>query len=275
MEILPASEMIIRLSCFVGVFAALAALEEMFPCRAPRLSRRRRWPSNIGISALNQVFVRLVLPASAISLAVAAEQNQWGLLGQLALPTWVEVLAAIFILDLAIYLQHLLYHAVPVLWRFHRMHHADVDFDVTTGIRFHPLSVLLSAVIKLGVIFALGPAPVAVLIFEVLLNATSLFNHSNLRIPQVGDRILRLLVVTPDMYRVHHSSDRDETNRNFGFNFPWWDRLFRTYRAQPGLGHRGMEVGLHQFREPGELRLDRMLSQPFRGSADDLKNQPS
>lgn len=216
MEILPASEMIIRLSCFVGAFAALAALEAAFPRRAPRLFRRRRWPSNIGISALNQVFVRLVLPASAISLAVAAEQNQWGLLGQLALPTWVEVLAAIFILDLAIYLQHLLYHAVPVLWRFHRMHHADVEFDVTTGIRFHPLSVLLSAVIKLGVIFALGPAPVAVLIFEVLLNATSLFNHSNLRIPQAGDRILRLLVVTPDMHRVHHSSDRDETNRTSG-----------------------------------------------------------
>lgn len=269
MEILPAGEVLIRLSCFVGVFAALAALEAAFPRRARGVSRRRRWPGNIGISALNQVFVRLVVPASAIAMAVAAEQNQWGLFGQLALPTWVEVVAAIFILDLAIYLQHLLYHAVPVLWRFHRMHHADVEFDVTTGIRFHPLSVLLSAFIKLGVIFALGAAPLAVLVFEVLLNATSLFNHSNLRIPQPGERILRLFVVTPDMHRVHHSSDRDETNRNFGFNFPWWDRLFRTYRAQPVLGHRGMEVGLHQFREAGELRLDRMLSQPFRGKADD------
>ena len=188
------------------------------------------------------------------------------MLGQKALPPWVEVFGAVLILDLAIYLQHLVYHAVPVLWRFHRMHHADIEFDVTTGIRFHPLSVLLSGFIKLGAVLAIGASPMAVLAFEVLLNATSLFNHSNLRIPPAVDRVLRLVVVTPDMHRVHHSSDSDEVNRNFGFNFPWWDRMFRTYRAQPALGHREMVVGLDGFRQLRELRLDRMLSQPFRST---------
>lgn len=267
MEIAQNSEVLIRLGCFAGVFVALAALEAAFPRRARQVSRRRRWPSNISISALNQVFVRLIVPASAIALAVTAEKNEWGLFGQLSFAGWVEIVAAILILDLAIYLQHLIYHAIPILWRFHRMHHADVEFDVTTGIRFHPLSVLLSAFIKLAVVLAIGPAPVAVLAFEVLLNATSLFNHSNLRIPQAAERVLRLLVVTPDMHRVHHSSNPTETNRNFGFNFPWWDRIFRTYRAQPAMGHSEMVVGLEQFREEPELRLDRMLSQPFRSGS--------
>ena len=259
------TETIIRLGCFLGLFAALAVCEAAFPRRARAVSRRLRWLSNVAVSTLNQAFLRVVLPASAVALAVYAQQQGWGLLGRLTLPSWLEIAVAVLVLDLAIYVQHVLYHRIPILWRFHRMHHADIDFDVTTGIRFHPVSVLLSGFIKLGVVVVLGPAPLAVLIFEVLLNATSLFNHSNLKIPVRAERLLRLLVVTPDMHRVHHSSDPAETNRNFGFNFPWWDKLFRTYRAQPALGHEGMVVGLEQFRETSELRLDRMLTQPFRG----------
>ncbi len=261
---LESSETLIRLGIFIAVFVLLVSVETLFPRRPRHISRARRWPANVAISLLNQAFIRLVLPASAIGLAVTTEDNGWGLLGQVALPSWVEVLAAILILDLVIYLQHRAFHAVPVLWRFHLMHHADVEFDVTTGIRFHPVSVLVSMVIKLLAVLVVGAAPVAVLAFEVLLNATSLFNHSNLKIPASVDRVLRWFVVTPDMHRVHHSSDPAETNRNFGFNFPWWDRLFRSYRAQPTLGHAEMEIGLNQFREARELRLDRMLLQPFR-----------
>lgn len=268
MEITQSSEVLIRFGFFIAVFVAIAVLESAFPRRARRLPRASRWPSNIGISLLNQVVIRLCLPATAIALAMLGEQQGWGLFSQLTLAPWVELLAAVLILDLVIYWQHRLYHMVPVLWRFHRMHHADVEFDVSTGIRFHPLSVLLSAAIKLGTIFLIGPAPLAVLIFEVLLNATSLFNHSNLGIPRGVDRILRLLVVTPDMHRVHHSSAPDETNRNFGFNFPWWDRMFRSYRAQPAQGHQHMEVGLATFRQEPESRLDRMLTQPFRGGSE-------
>lgn len=265
MEITQSSEAFIRLGFFVGVFTVIALLESAFPRRTRRLSRARRWPSNIGISLLNQVVIRLGLPATAIALAVLGEEQGWGLFGQLSLVPWLEILAAVLILDLVIYWQHRLYHVIPVLWCFHRMHHADIEFDVSTGIRFHPVSVLLSAAIKLGTVFLVGPAPLAVLIFEVLLNATSLFNHSNLGIPHTLDRALRLLVVTPDMHRVHHSSAPDETNRNFGFNFPWWDRIFRSYRAQPAKGHHDMQVGLTAFRQEPELRLDRMLTQPFRG----------
>jgi sterol desaturase/sphingolipid hydroxylase (fatty acid hydroxylase superfamily) len=175
------------------------------------------------------------------------------------------VVASVVILDLAIYLQHVLFHAVPALWRLHRMHHADLEFDVSTGLRFHPIEILLSMLIKFAVIGALGAPALSVLIFEVLLNATSMFNHGNVRIPLGFDRVLRWLVVTPDMHRVHHSILARETNSNFGFNLPWWDRLFGTYRAQPAAGHEAMTIGIEQFRDPRELGLDRMLIQPFRG----------
>jgi sterol desaturase/sphingolipid hydroxylase (fatty acid hydroxylase superfamily) len=185
-----------------------------------------------------------------------------------ALPFGLAVVLSVILLDLAIYLQHVLFHAVPVLWRLHRMHHADLDIDVTTGVRFHPVEILLSLLIKFGVVALLGAPALAVLIFEVLLNATSMFNHSNVAMPPAVDRVLRLLVVTPDMHRVHHSILRFETNSNFGFNFPWWDRLFRTYRPQPKEGHEGMTIGIESFRDPAELRLDRMLLQPLRDGGD-------
>jgi sterol desaturase/sphingolipid hydroxylase (fatty acid hydroxylase superfamily) len=263
-DVLLASEPLIRLFAFAGIFAAMAAWEVLAPRREQKLARGTRWPGNVGIVVLDAALVRLVFPTTAVGLALIAEARGWGLLHALGLPIWAGVPLAVAALDLAIYLQHVLFHAVPALWRLHRMHHADLEFDVTTGTRFHPVEILLSMGIKLGVIAALGTPAVAVLLFEVLLNATSMFNHSNVRMPTRLDRVLRWMVVTPDMHRVHHSILARETNSNFGFNLPWWDRLFGTYRDQPAAGHLGMTIGIEQFRDPAEQRLDRMLTQPFR-----------
>ena len=257
-------EATIRLACFLGIFAAIALWEVAAPRRARSASRLARWPSNIAIVALNTLLARIVVPIAAVGLAAIGKAEGWGLLNAASLPPLAKVAVAVVVLDLAIYLQHVMFHAVPALWRLHRMHHADLDFDVTTGARFHPIEILLSAGIKMIVVAALGPPAVAVLIFEVLLNATAMFNHGNVRIALGLDRALRWLVVTPDMHRVHHSIEVEETNSNFGFNLPWWDRMFGTYRDQPAAGHEAMTIGLDQFRDPGELRLDRMLTQPFR-----------
>jgi sterol desaturase/sphingolipid hydroxylase (fatty acid hydroxylase superfamily) len=235
------------------------------PRRPQRIGRLRRWPANLGIVALDSVLVRLLMPTAAVGVALFAETHHWGLLHVLQAPAWLALIGSMLLLDLAIYLQHVLFHAVPGLWRLHRMHHTDLEFDVTTGARFHPLEILLSLAIKLGVIAALGAPALAVLIFEVVLNATSMFNHGNVGLPQRLDDMLRWLVVTPDMHRVHHSWIPHETNSNFGFNLPWWDRLFGTYLAQPQDGQLGMTIGINQFRDPRELRLDRMLWQPLRG----------
>jgi sterol desaturase/sphingolipid hydroxylase (fatty acid hydroxylase superfamily) len=198
-------------------------------------------------------------------MAFLAQRNGWGLFNLVPLPAWITIPVAVLLLDLIIYGQHVVFHAVPVLWRLHRMHHADLEFDVTTGVRFHPGEFVLSMLIKLAAVAALGVPPTAVLVFEVLLNATSMFNHGNVRIPSGLDRGLRLVLVTPDMHRVHHSIDRRETDSNFGFNVSWWDRLFGTYRAQPALGHARMILGIDRFRNARELWLDRLLLQPMRG----------
>ncbi len=256
-----------RLGAFLAVLTAVALWEAVTPRRPRSYSRLRRWPSNLSIVALNTVFVRVLLPASAVSLALAGEKRGWGLLNNLPLPPWMAVLVSVVLLDAAIYLQHVMFHAVPALWCVHRMHHADLDFDVTTGARFHPIEITLSMLIKFGAVVALGAPALGVLVFEVLLNATSMFNHANAGLPARLDRYVRWLVVTPDMHRVHHSIVVSETNSNFGFNLPWWDRLLGTYRDQPAAGHAAMTIGIDQFREPRELRIDRMLSQPFRGSA--------
>ena len=216
------------------------------------------------MAVLDTVLGRIVAPTGAVGFALLAEGGGWGLFNMVALPPWLEFLLALFLLDLAIYLQHRLFHYVPVLWRLHQMHHTDLDVDVTTGARFHPVEILLSLCIKFLVVNPLGAPPLAVLLFEIALNGTAMFNHSNVRVPPVIERVLRLLVVTPDMHRVHHSVVRRETDSNFGFNFPWWDRLFGTYRPQPEAGHQAMTLGIEQFRDPDELRLDRMLTQPFR-----------
>jgi len=261
------NEALIRGGFFLGVLVLLAAAEGLAPRRQRQLSRRTRWFSNLGIVFVNTLVLRLAFPLLAIGVALIAAERGWGLLNALQAPWWLAWPVSILLLDLAVYLQHVMFHALPALWRLHRMHHADLDFDVTTGLRFHPLEILISMVWKMAVIAALGAPAGAVLVFEVLLNATSMFNHSNLAIPRGFDRVLRWFVVTPDMHRVHHSIHRDETNSNFGFNLPWWDRLLGTYRDQPRDGHDGMTIGIGQFRDPGELRLDRMLLQPWRGDA--------
>jgi len=266
-ESILAIEPTIRLGFFLGVFAIMAGWEALLPRRARSVSRWVRWPSNLGIVAVNTLLLRVLIPTAAVGLALTGEARGWGLLNALALPYWLSVVLAVLLLDLAIYLQHVMFHAVPALWRLHRMHHADLDFDVTTGARFHPIEILLSMALKLGVVAALGAPAVAVLVFEVLLNATAMFNHANARLPERLDRVLRWIVVTPDMHRVHHSVVPGETNSNFGFNLPWWDRLLGTYRAQPAAGHTAMTIGLEQFRDQGDLRLDRMLVQPFRVEA--------
>ncbi len=263
MEPASASEPAIRIAAFAGVFALMALWELLAPRRPLTIGRWRRWPSNLGIVALDTLLVRLLFPTAAVGSALLGEAQGWGILPGLGLSGWPAVAVAVVALDLAVYLQHVVFHAVPVLWRLHRMHHADPDLDVTTGNRFHPIEILLSMVWKLTIVVALGAPAAAVLGFEVLLNATAMFNHGNVRIPERLDRWLRWLVVTPDMHRVHHSIVPAETNSNFGFNLPWWDRLLGTYRPAPAAGHDRMTVGLEQFRDPGELRLDLMLLQPF------------
>jgi sterol desaturase/sphingolipid hydroxylase (fatty acid hydroxylase superfamily) len=255
----------IRLATFGGVFLVMAVWEVLSPKRPQHVGRGTRWPSNIGVVIIDTLLVRVLFPMSAVALAIFCESTGWGLLNVWQVSAWFAVPLSVVLLDLVIYFQHVLFHAVPMLWRLHRMHHADLEFDVTTGTRFHPIEIALSMIIKLTVIAALGAPAVAVLLFEILLNATAMFNHSNVRIPASIDRVLRLLIVTPDMHRVHHSVVMRETNSNFGFNLPWWDRLFGTYRAQPEAGHEGMTIGIEQIRDPGEQRLDRMLTQPFRG----------
>lgn len=258
-------EPFIRLAFFGGILAAMAAWEALAPKRVRSASRWSRWPSNLGIVVLNTILLRVFFPVAAVGFGAIAERRGYGLLCYAALPGWTRIVLAVVLLDLAIYLQHVMFHAVPVLWRLHRMHHTDLDFDVTTGARFHPFEILLSMGLKFAVIAVLGTPAAGVLIFEVALNATSMFNHGNVALSENLDRILRWIVVTPDMHRVHHSAVPNETNSNFGFNLPWWDRLFGTYRPQPATGHKAMTIGLDSFRDPGQLRLDRMLVQPFVG----------
>lgn len=254
----------IRLAAFLGVFALVAAAELLLPWRRPQ-RRARRWAANLGILAVDALLLRVLLPGAAVGAALWAERQGIGLLRALALPAALAVPLAVLLLDLAIYWQHRVFHAVPALWRLHRVHHADTEFDATTGLRFHPLEILLSMLVKVAVAVALGAPAVAVLAFEVLLNATSLFSHGNLRLPPRLDAALRRVLVTPDMHRVHHSALRAETDSNFGFCVSWWDRLFGSYRARPAAGPDGLTIGLPVFRDPAEQRLDRLLTQPFRG----------
>ena len=266
-DLILSNEPLIRMGFFLGILLAMAIWEVAAPRRRREIPRLLRWSSNLGVVVIDTLLVRLTFPIVAVGLALVAQERGWGLFNVFDVPFWLAFVISVLALDLAIYLQHVMFHAVPALWRLHRMHHADLEFDVTTGLRFHPVEILLSMGIKLAVVVALGPPAVAVLVFEVLLNATAMFNHSNIRIPAAIDRVLRLIVVTPDMHRVHHSIHPSETNSNFGFNLPWWDRLLGTYRAQPREGHEAMTIGIEQFRTRRDLWLDRMLIQPLRGPA--------
>lgn len=260
------AESLVRLGAFAGVFGAVALWELARPRRRPAASRGRRWPHNLGLLALDALALRVLAPGAAVAVALAAQQGGWGLLNALPLPSWAMLIAGVVLLDLAIYFQHVMFHAVPTLWRLHRVHHADLDFDVTTGIRFHPVEILVSTLIKCAAVAAIGAPAMAVLAFEVLLNASSMFNHANASLPAPLERWVRLLLVTPDMHRVHHSVLYDESSSNFGFSLPWWDRLFGTYRAQPRLAHETMTIGVDAFRSPADSRLDQLLLQPLRNT---------
>lgn len=264
-EILIDHEAWIRVGVFVCVFVAMALWEIIAPRRILVMSKATRWVNNLGILVLNSLVVRAIFPAAAVGVAIFADERGIGLLHLTALSEVTKVALAIVALDLIIYFQHVLFHAVPFLWRLHRVHHADLDFDVTTGTRFHPVEILLSMALKTGAILFIGTPVLAVLLFEIILNASSMFNHSNIRIPMRIERVLRWVLVTPDMHRVHHSVDALEHNSNFGFNFPWWDRLLGSYRAQPAAGHADMVIGIEQFRSPRDLWLDQVLLEPFRG----------
>ncbi|WP_299210931.1 sterol desaturase family protein [uncultured Tateyamaria sp.] len=259
------NETLIRFGVFLGLFALFALTEAVLPRRARSQSRSRRWVTNWGITIANTLFIRVmafVLPVLAVGAAVDAANQGWGLFNALSLPTWIEVVAAILILDFIIWAQHLITHKVPILWRLHRVHHADVDMDVTTAIRFHPIEIGLSMLIKIGAVYLLGPAAVAVILFEIILNGTAMFNHANIRLPLWLDAIVRRLLVTPDMHRVHHSVHRHEHDSNYGFSLSIWDRMFGTYIAQPEAGHDDMQVGL-EWQDDRPSRLGWSLSLPF------------
>ncbi|OIN86519.1 MAG: sterol desaturase [Alphaproteobacteria bacterium CG1_02_46_17] len=256
----------IRLSVFAFVFICVATAEALWPRRKQSLGKQKRWPHNIGIAVLNALAVRFFLPFSLAAFALFVNQNQWGVLPWLHMPFWADICLSLILFDLIIYGQHILFHKAPALWRLHRVHHADTEIDVTTAIRFHPIEIFISMGIKFAAVIVIGAPPEAVLLFEIILNACAMFNHGNLRLPQKIDNILRRILVTPDMHRVHHSAIMEETNSNYGFNIPLWDRLFGTYCAQPSLGHEGMRIGLDDFRDPVEANLDKLLTQPFRQS---------
>jgi len=255
---------LIRLSAFIASFTLLVFAERLAPRRRRTFALRQRWAGNLGLMAADTIVLRTVPAITAVGVAALAHAKGWGLLGAIvSLPMWLDVVVSVIVLDLAIYFQHRLFHAVPALWRLHRVHHTDPELDVTTGVRFHPVEMLLSLGFKAVVIAGLGPPVAAVLLFEVLLNAGSLFSHANLRLPAPVDGLLRALLVTPDMHRVHHSSDPVETDSNFGFTLSWWDRLFGTYRAQPRAGHDAMTIGVEGFAAPAVLGLHRLLIQPL------------
>ena len=259
------NEALIRLAAFLGLFALFVAAESLWPRRTRSLSRARRWPTNLGIVVIDQVVVRLMalaLPLLAVGAALDAADKGWGLFNLTGWPAWVEVIAAILILDLAIWFQHLVFHKVPLLWRLHRVHHADRDFDVTTALRFHPIEIAASMLIKIGVVYLIGASALAVILFEIILNGTAMFNHANMRLPLGLDRAVRLVLVTPDMHRVHHSTLRNEHDSNYGFALSIWDRIFRTYTAQPEGGHDGMTIGLDRWQDERPARLGWALRFP-------------
>ncbi len=259
-------EIIIRLGFFFSMFSIMALWEIIAPRRQLLIPKLLRWSNNLALVFLNTILLRLLFPAAAAGMAIFVNTQGWGLFNYYDVAFPIAVIISVIIMDAMIYLQHVMVHAIPVLWRLHRVHHADPDFDVTTGARFHPLEIFLSMLIKFAVIILLGPPVLAVIIFEILLNATAMFNHSNVRLNTTLDKYLRLFVVTPDMHRVHHSVEADETNSNFGFSLPWWDRLFGTYRDQPRAGHKNMAIGIHDFNQPKQVTwLHSMLILPFIG----------
>lgn len=259
------NEAVVRFGFFVVIFSAVALWEVLAPRRRLTVSKAARWAWNLAITLINPLVLHLIFPVLAVGMAIKTHQTGWGLLNTYHLPYWLAFSLAVFALDFIIYLQHLIFHAVPLLWRLHMVHHADLDIDVTTGLRFHPIEIIISMVIKLSAVALIGPPVAVVVVFEIILNGMAMFNHGNIRLPLALDRLLRLVLVTPDMHRVHHSVYPRETNSNFGFNLSCWDRFFGTYKAQPSAGHDGMTIGLRQFRDARRLTLPWLLVMPFTG----------
>lgn len=257
------NEGVIRLGFSAGIFGIMAIWETLGARRGLTASKGRRWFGNLGLVLLDTLIVRLLFPAAAIGMALMAEDFGWGLFNTVDVPYWLAIVLSVVLLDFATYLQHVMFHAIPALWRLHMVHHADVDFDVTTGIRFHPIEMVLSMLIKLAAVSVLGAPVIGVIIFEVVLNALAMFNHANVHIPLRLDRALRWMIVTPDMHRVHHSVDDVEYTTDFGFNLSWWDRLLGTYLDQPAKGHQGMIIGLENFRDAAWQTIPRLLAMPF------------
>jgi len=259
------NEKAIRPAVFVGMLVVMGLWEVFAPMRQRSLTRLLRWSNNLGLVVLNTMVVRFLFPAAAVGVAAYVEANNWGLMNYYDIPFVLAVVICVIAQDFIIYLQHVLVHAVPALWRLHRVHHADPDFDMTTGLRFHPIEIILSMLIKFAAIVVLGAPVLAVIIFEVILNAGAMFNHGNIKLPKRMDSLLRWVIVTPDMHRVHHSVEDDEANSNFGFGLTWWDRLFGTYIDQPRQGHTGMKIGIHHYNDPKQVSwLHGMLTLPFR-----------
>jgi sterol desaturase/sphingolipid hydroxylase (fatty acid hydroxylase superfamily) len=272
-EFLLQNEPRVRLAVFLVVLVVMAVWELVSPRRRQEIPRLIRWSNNFALVVIDSVVVRIAFPLVAVGLAVFVQHQGWGLFNYVLLPVFFKIILSLIIFDLVIYVQHVVFHAVPFLWRLHRVHHSDLEFDVTTALRFHPLEIILSMGLKLLLVLGVGPPAFAVLVFEVVLNATAMFNHSNVKIPLGFERILRLFVVTPDMHRVHHSIIPTETNSNFGFNLPWWDWLLGTYRDQPTHGHEGMAIGVAQFRNRREQWLDKLLLQPLRYTEKPIDNE--
>lgn len=262
-ELLSNHEAAIRITTFLGLLIVLIWSETRFPRRKLSQARIPRWRTNIGMVVLSSIMLRFLFPAAAIGVAHAVEQHHWGLLNYYNLPYWLQVVLAFVLLDLSVYFQHVIFHTLPLCWRFHRVHHTDIDCDVTTGVRFHPGEIILSMLIKFITISALGTPMLSVVVFEIALNATSMFTHANIRIPERLDHVLRWLIVTPDMHRVHHSTEENETNSNFGFNISLWDRIFGTYLDNSSAGQENMNLGLWEFREPKWASLRWLLYMPF------------
>ncbi len=266
MSSVASNENFIRIGVFAAVLAIMAILEALFPRRKRTQGRGRRWVTNLGLVVIDSVAVKLLVPITALAAAEIASAKGWGLFALVDLPVVFEIVAAVILLDLAIYGQHIASHKLPILWRFHKVHHADRDIDVTTGTRFHPVEIVLSMFYKCLCVLLIGPAVIAVFIFEVVLNATAMFNHANVRLPSWLDRGIRMILVTPDMHRVHHSVIRRETDSNYGFSLSVWDRLFRTYIPQPAAGHDRMTIGLSQYQTSRPSSLTWCLNLPFRSS---------
>ena len=265
-----ANETTIRMIFFFSIFAIMAVWEIKRPRRQLIVSKLTRWTNNIGLVFLNSIILRLLFPAAAVGVAAFATEHQWGLFHYYDVSMFFVIILSIIAMDFIVYLQHVLVHAVPGLWRLHRVHHADKDYDLTTGARFHPLEIIVSMLIKFSTIIVLGAPVIAVVIFEIILNGMAMFNHGNIKLPDKIDKMLRRLVVTPDMHRVHHSVEDDETNSNFGFNLSLWDRLFGTYREQPRAGQEGMTIGIHHFNDDKDVTwITGMMILPFKGKVTD------